>query len=556
MIYIIGAWIFWFLICFNIGFFVLKLIFNKDYRKIDFFYNFWFGLFCLILVLQFISLFYPLNDKALIGIVIFNVLLLVLNLRRIKINWKLAAKGLYQRIDIKKILLFIFLALFIAMLSNLPVNWYDSLLYHLGSVKWLTEYGTVRGLANIHFPLGYNTSTFILAAIMDNSIFVNSSSHVLNSFLLVVFSFQVVMFLFKKQKNALTYIFGFFSLLILSTFAHQINSLSTDFSLAVFFLLFNFYLIIFDQKNMVLSIPILILAATTKFSSFVVLTLFSAFVLIELRNKLLLKKNLFILLSSLLFMVGFIVRNIILSGWAFYPLHFLSFSFPWKVPPEQIKVINDGLMAWSRSPGPGYMNSLGVGFWGWFVPWFNNNKGNPLMFYTFASIALLFAYFFTRSKLKKELDLMGGIRKIDFMIFANIATLVYSFVSAPDLRYMGIYILVTTSLLLSVLLHYLVRSNRTNFVMVIIFVLLILSNLFKEIDFGGKKFNIQKEEGPPVQSILMSYSDQSFNVFVPVNDDRCGNSILPCVPYPNGFKMFQPGNIKAGFYSSSLEFYK
>jgi hypothetical protein len=550
MIFIIFAWVFWFLSCFNLGFFVLEKLFREEHKKIDFFYNFWFGLFFLIVILQFVSLFYPLNDKVLIGFVIIDFLLLALNIKSIKINPKLILKNFFQHIDIKKILIFGFLALLIALLANLPVSWYDTLLYHLNSVKWLTDYGTVRGLANLYFPLGYNNDTFILAAIMNNSIFANSSSHIMNSFLFAVFSFQIISFLFKKQKNKLAYIFGFFSLLILSTFANQINSLSTDLSLAVFFLLFNFYVITFDREDVALSIPILILAAASKFSSFVVLALFSIYILIVLKKKILVKKNIYILLSSLVFFAGFITRNLILSGWAFYPLKLFGFNFAWQVPSAQIKIINDGLTAWSRSPGPGYMSSLGLGFWGWFVPWFNTNKSNPLMFYSFMIISLLFVYFFLRSKLKKQFDFTHGISKIDFLIFANLATLLYAFITAPDPRYMGIYILVTVALILSVLLIDIVKPDRTNFVMVLIFIFFISSNLFKEIDFGGKKFNIQKDESPQVQWIQMSYPDQSFYVLVPVNDDRCGNSELPCSPQAYGFKMFQSGNVKTGFYLS------
>lgn len=550
MIFIIFAWIFWFIFCFNLGFFVLRIFFKENHKKIDFFYNFWFGLFLLIVILQFISLFYPLNDKVLVGLTVINILLMITNLRKAKINFKLLARNVFRTIDIKIILLFTVTAVFISLLSNLPVNWYDSLLYHLNSVKWLADYGTVKGLANIHFPLGYNNSTFILAAIMDNSIFTNSSSHVMNSFLLIVFSFQIILFLFKKQKNNLAYVFGLFSLLILSTFAYQINSLSTDFSLAVFFLLFNFYIIIFDNKDLSLPIPILILAAASKFSSFMVLGLFSIFVLIELKRKILEKKNVLVLLFSSIFFVGFIVRNLIMSGWAFYPLQLFGFNFPWKVPPEQIKVINDGLKAWSRLPGEHYMSSLNVGFQGWFMPWFNNSKDNPLMLYSFLLIPLLFVYFFTRDRIKKQLVSFGGISKVDFLIFANIATLIYTFITAPDLRYMGTYILVAVSLIVSVIFMDTIKVKAMNIVITLIFIFLISSNWFGKIDMSGKKlFKIQKEESSQVQIITMKYPDQSFDILVPVGDDRCGNSELPCVPHANGFKMFEQGNLKAGYYS-------
>jgi hypothetical protein len=548
MIYIIFAWIFWFALCFNVGLFVLRRLFKEDYKKIDYFYNFWFGLFCLILILEFVSLFYPLNDKVLICLIIFNLGLLILNLRELKVDRKTMLRTFFRFVNIKKILLIGSVVLFISLLANLPVVWYDTNFYHLNSVRWIADYGTVKGLANLHFPLGYSNATFILAAIMDNSVYTNSSSHVMNSFLFIVFAVQVILFLFKRQKYHIASLFGLFSLLILSTYLNQLNSLSTDLGLAVFLLLFNFYVIFFDRGDRVLALPLLVLAAITKFSAFVVLALFLVFLAIELRQKVLVRKNIYIFTLSLLFLGGFIIRNIILSGWAFYPLQLFGFNLKWQVPPEQLKTINDGLTAWSRLPGEHYMSSINVGFKDWFIPWFMNNRNNSLMLYSYIFVPLLLIYLFFRSKLKKLFGAVWRVSKIDFLIFANVATLLYSFITAPDLRYMGIYILTVNSLILSVLLANLAKLNRVNSIIVLVFVLLISSNLLKSVSFSGKKINIQKEESAPVKTVEIVYPDQTFNVLVPESGDQCGNSESPCAPHVNGFKMLQPGDIKSGFY--------
>src|SRR4030042_2849866 len=101
MIYIIIAWVFWFIFCFNIGFFVLRML-RENLKRVDFFYNFWFGLFILIMLLGFISIFSPLNDRVLISLTAVNALLLVLNIKNAKIKWKPGLKAFLQRIDIKK----------------------------------------------------------------------------------------------------------------------------------------------------------------------------------------------------------------------------------------------------------------------------------------------------------------------------------------------------------------------------------------------------------------------------------------------------------------------
>ena len=42
---------------------------------------------------------------------------------------------------------------------------YDSDLYHAQSIRWIEEYGVVKGLGNIHVRFAYNSSFFALSAL-------------------------------------------------------------------------------------------------------------------------------------------------------------------------------------------------------------------------------------------------------------------------------------------------------------------------------------------------------------------------------------------------------
>ncbi len=524
----------------------------KDSKRIDFFYNFWFGLFLLIIILEFVSLIYPLNGKVLICLIVFDFLLFALNLKKYKKDWEIHIKEFFRNLDYKKVLLFAVLALFISFLANLPTTWYDTYLYHLNSVRWLTDYGTVRGLANLHSRLGVNNVTFILAAIMGHGVFTNASTHVVNSLLFVVFAFQIITFLFSKNKNNLIRIFGLFSLLVMSMFVGQINSLSTDFGLTIFVLVSAFYTLLLDKENLILAVPLFAMAATTKYSYFVGLILFFLFVIIELKSILLSsKKNIIFLLFTLAFFLGFILRNLILSGWPFFPLPILGVHFQWQVPIEIARNFNDVVKAWARLPGPKYLSSLNVGFWGWFINWFNNNK--PNLYYLFSVIPLTFAYFFSRYKFKENQNVINNIKKIDFLIFMNLASLLYTFITAPDFRFMGIYIYVVISLILPPFLTDFLKYAHFKNLIVLLFIFTISGYLLNAVDLKKEPelFTVQKEESTLVKPFIINYPDQSFYVWTPVNGDRCGNSQLPCTPYLSGFKMIQYGNIKAGFYPTN-----
>jgi hypothetical protein len=54
-----------------------------------------------------------------------------------------------------------------AALASDPVTLYDSLVYHVGIIRWLREHGVVPGIALIHIRLGHMSAWFTLAAAFD-----------------------------------------------------------------------------------------------------------------------------------------------------------------------------------------------------------------------------------------------------------------------------------------------------------------------------------------------------------------------------------------------------
>src|SRR5580698_6114892 len=59
------------------------------------------------------------------------------------------------------------LAMVAALNATRFVEAYDTGLYHYPLTRWLATYGTVRGLALIHFRFGFSSSWFALAAPFD-----------------------------------------------------------------------------------------------------------------------------------------------------------------------------------------------------------------------------------------------------------------------------------------------------------------------------------------------------------------------------------------------------
>ncbi|MDE7274344.1 MAG: hypothetical protein K2N95_15060, partial [Lachnospiraceae bacterium] len=69
---------------------------------------------------------------------------------------------------------------------------YDSDLYHAQSIRWIEEYGIVKGLGNIHVRFAYNSSFFALSALYSMKFLLKQSLHTVNGFLALILSFEVL----------------------------------------------------------------------------------------------------------------------------------------------------------------------------------------------------------------------------------------------------------------------------------------------------------------------------------------------------------------------------
>jgi hypothetical protein len=77
-----------------------------------------------------------------------------------------------------------------AALASDPVTLYDSLVYHVGIIRWLHEHGTVPGIALIHNRLGHVSAWFALGAAFDAGPATNRAANVPLGIALVLVAMQ------------------------------------------------------------------------------------------------------------------------------------------------------------------------------------------------------------------------------------------------------------------------------------------------------------------------------------------------------------------------------
>ena len=140
------------------------------------------GLVTVTVYAQFFSLFHKVGFVANLLLAAVCAVIAVVLRRRLKeeILRQYGALGRGRRI------FYLLLFLFMAYGTSRGIIHYDTGLYHAQSIRWIEEYGVVKGLGNLHCRLAYNSSSFALSALYSFGFLGGQSFHCMAGFLALV----------------------------------------------------------------------------------------------------------------------------------------------------------------------------------------------------------------------------------------------------------------------------------------------------------------------------------------------------------------------------------
>lgn len=545
MLFIILSWIFLYIIIQGYGF-IAKRLLSSTFSK-SFFEQFWFGLALFLGIIQLTSLIFPLGIHVFFIFSIIGFIFYILDI--INNFWNYLPNKLTPSIVL---LLFILLSVIISYYSLQNVTWYDTYLYHFNIVRWIHDYPVIPGLANLHDRLGFNSILFSFAAYIDNFFMSGNSVRISLSFLIVATIANVLKILFSMRTNiqqkilAVTAIAYILAIII---FRGIINSFSTDFSSLIFIILFalNF---LADTHNHKLLILLSILSVMFKLSAFPIFV-FLPFLILK-------NKNYRSYLFSFILVIGYILRNIIQTGWPLYPMPFFRIPFDWSVSTESVLFAVNAIKAYSRTPGIHYLDSLNMTFFSWFSIWFR--WFSETLEFKLLILAIIINFISILPVIPKRFK---NIKIIVLTLFSLLG-LTYVFVTAPNVRFASIYIYLflacslipIASYLLDIINKHLV-FNKDNlvssfYIIYSIILLLVFSLIYFKVN-NNQNYMMHYlyikpyyyEKRPVIKKILPNGGDF---IYTPVSGNQCGYSILPCTPYFNkNLKYRKSGEIQEGF---------
>lgn len=233
-----------------------------------------------------------------------------------------------------KILLAVSSFLALAQSATLPFI-IDNESYYIQTIKWLNEYGFVKGVANLHLFLGQTSGWHITQSVYSFS-FLYDRFNDLNGFCLLLgnfFAFQKLHAYFTKG-HSLDLVFGLLPLTYVFLFQF-ISSPSPDLPIYVFgFILFSVFLqeVTGTTKDAFIILSILTLFAVYIKITAVILVIFP-FVFFIKQYKVLKDSVFGVSCIGTLVLLLFVLKNAVLTGYPLFPLpYFRIAEFDYTIP--------------------------------------------------------------------------------------------------------------------------------------------------------------------------------------------------------------------------------
>jgi hypothetical protein len=321
---------------------------NKKYKVIltteTILFSFFTGLAILSILSSWISIFFPIKSWML---PLLTLPLFIIKAMLLKKRWD-------TNFDFLKILkgydwIFIICGfiLFTFLSSGKPAM-DDTDLYHVQTIRWIKDYGTVPGLANLYLRYGFYSNWFHAISLFELP-FANVNFLYLNH----TFSFWFFLFLyyqFKKGSNSEEImqrhiaLFYFTTLIFMlvewDLFRASASSTTYDFVITATILLCLHLVIktiVYGKKSMQennILVLFFISLPFYKLTGFLILPLLIVFFILSEKKWKLLKK---ILVTGTVCIIPFLVKNYIQTGYLFFPYKIANLFHPeWKVPHEMV----------------------------------------------------------------------------------------------------------------------------------------------------------------------------------------------------------------------------
>ncbi len=458
----------------------------------------------------------------------------------------------------------LFLFLLFAYGASRGIIHYDTSLYHAQSIRWLEEYGVVKGLGNLHCRLAYNSSSFALSALYSMAFLGGQSYHCTAgwlAFLLAKICAEVLGSLQKSGSRAgrlrasdFAKVMGIYYLV--NIFDEMVSPASDYFMvLLAFYIVIRFLELLEDRVDVILPYALLgvlgVFLMTVKLSAALILLLviYPAYELLRRKRW---KETGCYLLLGIVTALPFFIRNVLLSGWLVYPFTQIDlFDVAWKIPKGVADYDAKEIQVWGRGYSDVTRYDLSVKEW--MPEWFRSLAGSDKVFVAAAAVSVCILLVYAIGMLCR---LWKGRWDILLVQMTVAGSFVFWLCTSPLIRYGCVYVYLTPAVILGGIydswLDALLRQGKVRDVFRqcgIVAVWFLLG--YKCAALGGEiagsfvnDYWIAQKDYENFETL--SYQVEGVTFYCPVSGDQVGYEKFPSAPVKTEVK-FLGQNIGDGF---------
>jgi len=527
------------------------------------------GLITITVYAQVFSLFYKVGAAA--NIILVGMCLLVVVTQHKQII-ELLCNAWKKNSSARKLVLAISILLWCFCTSRGYMH-YDSDLYHAQSIRWIEEYGIVKGLGNIHVRFAYNSSFFALSALYSMKFLCGRSLHTVNGLIALLLWMQVLV-LFQKKKDRKTLVTDFArvgAFYYLTIIYRDIVSPASDYAVmcVVFLIVIKWLELLEREEKQATPYALLcvagVYAVTLKLTAGLILILAIKPLSILLREKKLQDIGIYLLLGCEV-IVPWLARNVLISGYLLYPFPALDlFRVDWKIPAASAVLDAAEIQTWGR----GIYNAalVDLPLIKWFPAWFHETLPAIGKLLVLADIVCvpIFLILVVKSLMVKNLSAQNALNRMRSNQLLVLGTMLASYLfwqfSAPLLRYGYAYILltimITSGILFDILRKYFDKFQKKDMIVKIALLGTTALFLFSAIKMYSFVRYFYTESAKPAYQYQQDYGQyelESYDVngvlfYYPVSGDRTGYDYFPSVPRQTEI-FFRGEAMKEGFFSA------
>jgi hypothetical protein len=469
------------------------------------------------------------------------------------------------------------LAVIAALNSTRLVEAYDTGLYHYQLTRWLSEYGTIPGLALIHFRFGFSSSWFALAAPFDFGVFQGRISGLVGGLAIFLsllhFTLAVARVYQRRADRADWFLVGGYALIFLVCFSWTYEvSLSPDVPTWILTLLVGWLMLFTSRSGLsretrlrsghspILPLILAFGAITLKLSAAPILVIAGLFYWFNSTAKW--NTRLALGSAAILIALPIFIANVVSSGCPVYPNSLLCLDVPWGIGKAGAQLVVVDTVSWARWGGPA---PYGATARNWILPWVLHL--DKLLLFSICGICFL-GFVATRG--------WRTNRSVLYVVGLSLVGTAFVFMTVPNPRFAAGYLALYPSLCMAAvgptlagLVHWrsvdprtLKSSTALAYLLIGVAVLLGVQGSLRELrlrrNIEGLK-DLQTRTGSNFSSRLLLppalakfpgdlaiIKNRRFNRLkglelttkrsngieyrLPVNSDQCWGATLPCLP--------------------------